>query len=86
MTRSIRRVFLLAALTTVLCLVPLAGAYANLDSPPANGVLGTSNTNPNPLPSDPQYANMWWRQGWAIPCVRRCPSMRLTASWRVSTA
>ena len=86
MTRTMRRVFLLAALTTVLCLLPLAGAYANLDSPPANGVLGTSNTNPSPMPSDPQYATMWWRQGWGNSLRPQMSLIRLTASWRVSTA
>jgi hypothetical protein len=64
MTRTLRR--FVVVLTVVLALQFLAAgvAFADLDSLPADGIYGTTETNPNPPPEDASYADHWWRQGW----------------------
>ena len=62
MTTHMRRMLAVVA-TLVLFLGLLPGvAQASLDDWP--NPVGTSSTNPSPGPTDPSYADYWWRQGW----------------------
>lgn len=64
MTRFTRRLVVVLAATVAVLFLLAGSAWANLDSQPAKGILGSSRTNPSPPADAAEYADLWWRQGW----------------------
>ncbi|NTU70319.1 MAG: hypothetical protein HGB10_00620 [Coriobacteriia bacterium] len=58
MNHAVRRYGILLCAILVIAAFAVTPAYGNLDSEPAQGIHGTTSTNPS---AGPDY---WWRQGW----------------------
>jgi len=58
MSHTFRRALVLLSVALMLCGTLATTAYANLDDEPADGIHGTSKSNPG------AGEDTWWRQGW----------------------